>query len=195
MGLYFLQLGLISAVIYRLLKLYCSVHVKAVSQRMWQLFTIINEARRNTERVGKIMSFPSCKCDSYRCVSTKDCLFSYPLIHFLMCLNIRAEASNFGKVNGGKINWSGINCHSTLMMLIFDTLIKYKANNGLNSSRTLTNRNWSKSLCYLYFFIFFPTFFKVSTSCSILLQLFRTTPWLFFFNLMRKNSVVHEKKS
>lgn len=160
MGLCYLQLGLISAVIYRLLKLCCSVHVKAVSQRMWRLFTIINEARRNTERVGKIVSFPSCKCDSYRCVSTKDCLFSYPLIHFLMCLNIRAEASNFGKVNGGKINWSEINCHSTLMMLIFDTLINCKANNGLNSSRTLTKRNWSKSLCYWYFSYFFQHFLK-----------------------------------
>ena len=126
MGLYYLQLGLISAVIYRLLKLYCSVHVIAVLQRTWQLFTVINEASRNTERVGKIVSFLSCKCDSYRSVFMKHCLFCYP--HFLMCLNIRAEASNFGKVNGEKINWSGINCRSTLMMFGFDTLIKCKAN-------------------------------------------------------------------
>lgn len=128
MGSYYFQLGLISTVIYRLLKLYCSIHVKAVLQRMWQLFTVINEANTNTVKVGKIPSFLSFKCDSHKSVFTKHCLFCYPLIHFLMCLNIRAEGSNVGKVNGGKINCSGINCHSTLMMFSFDTLIKCKTN-------------------------------------------------------------------
>lgn len=127
MGLYYLQFGLISAVIYRLLKLYCSVHVKAVLQRMWQPFTVINEASRSTERVGK-KSVISKLHDSYKSVFTKHFLFCYPLIYFLMCLIIRAEASTFGKINGGKINWSGINCHSTLMTFSFDTLIKCKAN-------------------------------------------------------------------
>lgn len=126
-GLYYLQLGLISAVIYRLLKFYCSIYVKAVLQRMWKLFTVINETSRNTERVGKIVSLLGCKHNNYRTVFTKHCLFCYPLTHFLMCLNIGAEASNFGKVNGGKINWSKINCHSTLMIFSFDRLIKCKA--------------------------------------------------------------------
>lgn len=71
----------------------------------------------------------------------KSRLFCYPLIYFLVCLNIRAEARNFGKVKGGKTKWSGINCHSTLMMFSFDTLIKCKANEWNNTSRTLTKYN------------------------------------------------------
>jgi len=102
MGLYYLQLDLISEVIYQLLKLYYSVHVKAVLHRMWQPFSVINEVSRNEKRVGKTVQFLNCRSDGYRNTFMKHRLFYHPLIHFFMCLNIKSEASNFGKVNEEK---------------------------------------------------------------------------------------------
>lgn len=154
-GLYCLQLGLISAVIYRLLQLDSSVHLKAVLQRMWQLFTVGNEASRNTK--AKQCHFWAA---SVIAIGVSPLTIAYSVIHWhiFLCVWRSQQKSVTLVVSEGKLNWSGIKCHSTLMMVNFDTLIKCKVNEQTKLFKELTNRNWSKSLCYLYFFQFFNFF-------------------------------------
>lgn len=85
----------------------------------------------------------------------KPCLFSYPPLYFLVHLNVREETRNFGKVKGGKTKLSGINCHSTLMMFSFDTLIKCKANEWNKLFKDIDKIEQIEESLLLVFFISF----------------------------------------